>query len=168
MNIGENIKRIRKEKGLTQKDLATSLNVSTITIQNYENNRREPKLETLNKIASILNVTINELIGNNPKEFLEDLLNKSNSYLETVSKILGETPHTKVINKDLIQKWLCDDVKIILEETKKAEINLLGYNIENFSTEEILEIGNFIYTAYNLKIAEILNRHKSKIKKEEE
>lgn len=58
MNIGDNIKKIRKEKGLTQKQLAEAIGVSTITIQNYENNRRQPNIDMLNKIGSVLDVFI--------------------------------------------------------------------------------------------------------------
>ncbi|MBY6931885.1 helix-turn-helix domain-containing protein [Clostridium botulinum] len=58
MNIGDMIKKLRKDKGLTQKQLADAVNVSTITIQNYENNRRKPSIEMLEKISSALNVFI--------------------------------------------------------------------------------------------------------------
>ena len=63
MNIGNNIKKYRKIKGLTQIQLAEKIGVSTITIKNYENNRRQPSLETLNKIAEALNVSVSELIS---------------------------------------------------------------------------------------------------------
>lgn len=63
MNIGSNLKIIRNRKQLTQKQLAEMIEVSTITIQNYENNRREPKMDTLNKIAETLNVSVNELLN---------------------------------------------------------------------------------------------------------
>lgn len=58
MNIGDMIKKLRKDKGLTQKQLADAINVSTITIQNYENNRRKPSVEMLEKISAALNVFI--------------------------------------------------------------------------------------------------------------
>lgn len=59
--IGENIKRIRKEKELTQKELAEKCNLATITIRQYESGKREPKYETLSKIANALNVSILDL-----------------------------------------------------------------------------------------------------------
>ena len=63
MNLGENIKSNRLKKKLTQKKLAETIGVSTITIQNYENNRREPNIETLNKIANSLDIPVSELLG---------------------------------------------------------------------------------------------------------
>lgn len=59
--IGENIKRVREKKGMTQKELAEKCNLATITIRQYESGKREPKTRTLNKIAKALDVYILEL-----------------------------------------------------------------------------------------------------------
>ena len=59
--IGENIKRVRGKKGMTQKELAEKCNLATITIRQYESGKREPKTETLYKIAKALDVYILEL-----------------------------------------------------------------------------------------------------------
>lgn len=63
MDLGQNIQKYRKLKGITQKQLADHIGVTSTTIQNYENNRREPNVETLNKIAKVLGTTINDLAG---------------------------------------------------------------------------------------------------------
>lgn len=60
--IGNKIKQFRKDKGLTQKELATKLGVAEITIRKYESGDREPKLDQLQKIASALDVAVEELI----------------------------------------------------------------------------------------------------------
>ena len=62
MNIGENIKKYRKALNISQKDLAKKLNMPISTLANYENNHREPNIETLNKIAAALDVSVYELI----------------------------------------------------------------------------------------------------------
>ncbi len=63
MNIGENIKRFRKEKGLTQRELGERLNMSQSAIGQFENNTTSPKLETVEKIASALETTPFKLMG---------------------------------------------------------------------------------------------------------
>lgn len=63
MNVGENIKRFRKEKGLTQKDLGERLNMTQSAIGQFENNTTSPKLETVEKIASALGITPFDLMG---------------------------------------------------------------------------------------------------------
>lgn len=57
-DIGTKIKKYRKEKGLTQKELGKLLNVSGAMIAQYEKGIRKPKIETLDKIASALGVKI--------------------------------------------------------------------------------------------------------------
>lgn len=65
MNLGKNIKKYRKEKGITQEDLAKKCDLSKNGLWNYENGKREPNIDTLNKIARALDVTIHDLIGPN-------------------------------------------------------------------------------------------------------
>lgn len=61
MSVGENIKRIRKEKGLTQKQLGDMCGLADSAIRRYEGNRANPKFETLKKIANALEVYVGEL-----------------------------------------------------------------------------------------------------------
>ena len=62
MNIGERLRALRKEAGLTQKELGERLGVSASMIGQYETNLRKPKYETLERIASVLDVSISEFI----------------------------------------------------------------------------------------------------------
>ncbi|MBM6717927.1 helix-turn-helix transcriptional regulator [Gemmiger formicilis] len=62
MTIGQNIKLARKKAGLTQKQLAEKSGIATITLQQYERGVREPKLETIAKIARSLNLYASDLI----------------------------------------------------------------------------------------------------------
>jgi len=61
MTIGEKIKTIRIQKGLTQEVLAEKTNVSTRTIQRIENNEVDPRSYTLEKIAEALGINFNEI-----------------------------------------------------------------------------------------------------------
>lgn len=54
MSVAERIKTIRKEKGLTQKQLAELTGLLEPTIRKYESGKVQPKSENLNKIASAL------------------------------------------------------------------------------------------------------------------
>lgn len=62
MNIGDNLKKIRKNKKMTQEDFGKLVGLSTNTVQRYELGKRQPTIETINKIAEALGVSINELI----------------------------------------------------------------------------------------------------------
>ena len=64
MTIGENIKRIRKEKKLTQKELGDLCQprINEANIRKYENNKQNPKIETIDRIASALGVHIIDIM----------------------------------------------------------------------------------------------------------
>lgn len=60
--VGKHIKKIRKEKNLTQDDLAERLHCTRQTISNYETGKSEPGIEVLIELAGVLEVEINDLI----------------------------------------------------------------------------------------------------------
>lgn len=62
LTTGEKIKQARKNAGITQKNLGDKLGVSPVMISQYESNTRNPKLQTLQKIADALNVTLSDLL----------------------------------------------------------------------------------------------------------
>ena len=61
--FSNNLKKLRKERGLTQKELADALGIAKSTISMYENNNREPDFETEELIADFFNVDMNTLRG---------------------------------------------------------------------------------------------------------
>ena len=65
MNVGKNIAKFRKEKNLTQEELAKKINVSPKTISSYENNKNLPNIETLILLSQELDVSINDILGIN-------------------------------------------------------------------------------------------------------
>lgn len=63
MNFSENLRRIRKESGYTQQDIAERLSVAQATVANYERGVRIPDVDTLVKLSKIFDVSIDYLIG---------------------------------------------------------------------------------------------------------
>ena len=57
------IQEIRKERGIKQKELAAKLGIAANTLSQYETGSREPDIDTTKRIARELNVTIEELVG---------------------------------------------------------------------------------------------------------
>lgn len=62
-SIGENIRHLRKSKGLTQGELAQKVGVNRAMIGSYEENRAIPKLSVLQKLAHYFSITIDEMIN---------------------------------------------------------------------------------------------------------
>ena len=61
MTVGENIRRIRQERGLTLKQLGNMVGVSEAYIRAYESGRRNPKLKSLEALAQALAVNVEVL-----------------------------------------------------------------------------------------------------------
>ena len=61
--LGENIRRLRKEKGFTQEELAVRLQVVRQTISKWEKNLSVPDAEMLQKISDVLETPVDELLG---------------------------------------------------------------------------------------------------------
>ena len=70
--MSENLKRLRKEKGLTQVELAEKLNLSQSTIASWENGKRRPDLDSLPVIADFFGVTVGEIYGQDEAPTAED------------------------------------------------------------------------------------------------
>lgn len=62
-NFSDRLKQLRNEKGVLQRELADYLNVSRVTITQYENGSRSPDDETKKKIAEYFNVSLDYLMG---------------------------------------------------------------------------------------------------------
>jgi len=60
--LGENLKRIRTKKNITQIEIAKTLNVDRSFISNIENGKTNPTLSTITSIAKVLGVSANELL----------------------------------------------------------------------------------------------------------
>lgn len=71
MNIGDNIKRIREDKGMTQQQVADLVNMHRSNYSKVESGQRELSVAALNKIARYFNITLDELVnmeGSVPQE----------------------------------------------------------------------------------------------------
>ena len=63
MKINERIKELRKEKGITQKELAKAVNITQSNIARYETGQQEPKATNIIALADYFNVSADYLLG---------------------------------------------------------------------------------------------------------
>lgn len=61
--LNENIRILRKNKGLTQEELAARLNVVRQTVSKWEKGLSVPDAEMLQKIAEVLETNVSQLLG---------------------------------------------------------------------------------------------------------
>lgn len=99
MKIGEKIRTIRKQKGIKQKDLASSIGLTVNGLQKIEYGKTIPKRITVHKIAKVLGVSDTDL-DDNLREMLErfnqehdpEALSKEVSVWESITETFGEEP----------------------------------------------------------------------------
>lgn len=73
MELGANMERTRKAIGMTTVELAAAVGVKPQFISQIENGKRSPSLKILQKLASALNTTTSELLGEIPEYLSSDM-----------------------------------------------------------------------------------------------
>ena len=78
-SIGKMISSLRKEKGMTQSELAEKMNVTDKAVSKWERDLSCPDINTISKLADVLEVSVDELLQAKKKEYsdtkLKDLIN---------------------------------------------------------------------------------------------
>jgi transcriptional regulator with XRE-family HTH domain len=83
LQIGNRIKAIRKERGITQTDLALKAGISRTYLADIEGNRYAPSLKILGVIAEALNLKVSELIEDEEMELSESYIKVMQSAKKT-------------------------------------------------------------------------------------
>ena len=89
--IGEKLRNLRKNAGMTQADLAKKIGMSPSAIGMYEQGRREPDSEILVKFSKIFNVSVDFLVGIEKKKHSKKKLVKIDELAKKIEKILRKS-----------------------------------------------------------------------------
>lgn len=87
--LNENLKQLRKSKGLSQEELAIRLNVVRQTISKWEKGLSVPDADMLIKIADIFEVSVSELLGAKIEEKNEQYINDVADQLMRINEQLA-------------------------------------------------------------------------------
>ena len=93
--LKDNIKMIRKAKGLSQEELAIKLNVVRQTISKWEQGLSVPDSELLVSLSNALDTPVSTLLGENITEQKEDSLKDLTEKLEIINLQLAQKQETK-------------------------------------------------------------------------
>lgn len=89
MELGKLLAKLRKEKGILQKEVATYLNVTVATVSNYEKGVHAPDLDTLIMLADFFDVSTDYLLQRTDYKAGIDTLNYPLSTDYTVGDMLN-------------------------------------------------------------------------------
>lgn len=162
--IGERIKEVRQERGLSQEELAQIINSTKSAISRYESGKRQPRLDQLQRIANALNVTVGFLQGYesmDAKQIIDALKRKD---VREFERLMGLDPGSVVnIGQEFEEeakkdeddfeeglKKLSDAAKSALEPPKVTEKKEQLLNIlEELSYEDLEALVKFAqFTKY--------------------
>jgi len=100
--IGENIKRLRQAKNITQEKLAEHMNVSAPAISKWERGETLPDLTLIMPLASYFNVSSDELLGFDAKRAQEEVKQRLSKYTDlcTAFKTAESTQAIEALRQD--------------------------------------------------------------------
>ena len=140
--LNENIKRIRKSKGLSQEELAIKLNVVRQTVSKWENGVAVPDSSMLIVLADELDTTVSELLGEPIAEPTTDDLKTLSKKLEVINLQLAKRSITTVKTIRWILISLCAVIMIIF--ITLASMNS-SYLIWNYNDPELAVAGTIMH-----------------------
>lgn len=142
MSIGQNIKRYRKEKGLTQKELGEAIGKKEITIRKYENDSINPSIDIIKKISEVLNVDMTFLLDTD-ENFVDFILTDELKISEKgfIGEALLLLPFDELLSNLMVQKYF-------------------EYDYDKLSPGYYNEMLDFLISAISFKINE-LKKHRN-------
>lgn len=90
MELAEQIRQRRTERGMSQEDLAERIYVSRQTISNWENDKTYPDVQSLLLLSVLFDTTVDELIKGDVKA-MEEIVNSKETYKAMTRWALGRT-----------------------------------------------------------------------------
>ena len=108
--LKDNIKTLRKQKGLSQEELSVKLNVVRQTISKWEQGLSVPDSEMLISISKVFDTSVSELLGENIKEDKPNTLKEISEKLEVINLQLAQRKE----NRRKFWHWFFIALSIIL------------------------------------------------------
>lgn len=143
-HVGLKIEYYRKKKNMSREVLAKKSDISEISIRKYESGERNPKIETLNKIAAALGVSTDDLLKDNVINISAMSEEEKKEYIE----LLIEYPEFKPI-VDLIENQgykvsqEMSGFDVILTKDNKIEVKIPEKDFVDFGKKTLEFINEF-------------------------
>ena len=123
------LKELRKEKKLSQKEIAKEMSISEKTLSRWENGESQIKPEKAQQLAKYFGVSVGYLLGYEEAKTLENILKDAEEYLE-------------MTEDDLLSDNYSSRIKIALSEMSDIPVlkNEIIYNLDFLSYDNLKAI----------------------------
>lgn len=132
--LNENIKAIRKSKGLSQEELAIKLNVVRQTISKWEQGLSVPDADMLISISEVFEMPVSTLLGEKVVETKADALKAISEKLEVINLQLAHRKATKQKAIHWLFISLCAVIVVIFAVLIVSDSPYLGWDYSNPET----------------------------------
>lgn len=129
--LSDNIKKIRKSKGLSQEELAIKLNVVRQTVSKWENGLSVPDSDMLITLADELDTSVSVLLGETVMEPMTDDLKAISEKLEVINLQLAKRNIVKVKTIRWIFISLCAFIVLVFIALAIMKSSYLGWDYNN-------------------------------------
>ena len=140
--LNENIKRLRKSKGLSQEELAIKLNVVRQTISKWENGLSVPDSSMLISLANELDTSVGTLLGESVSESTSDDLKIISEKLEVINFQLAKKSMAKVKTVRGVLIAMCTLIVMIFITLAVMQSSYLGWN---YNDPELAVAGTILH-----------------------
>ena len=140
--LNENIKKLRKSKGLSQEELAIKLNVVRQTISKWENGLSVPDSSMLISLADELGTSVSILIGEDVQESGSNDLKTISEKLEVINLQLAKRSMARV----KIVRWILISICALMVMVFVALIAINGSYMDwNYNDPELAVAGTMLH-----------------------
>lgn len=138
--IGKFIQKLRKEKKLTQQELADKLNVTDRAISHWENGRRLPDVSLFKPLCEIFNITVNELISGERIDKNTIIEKSEENIISTLNITEKNRRKSKIIIASLVILLLLIITSVIIYYKKiYPKINIYAITISKSNIEDSIK-----------------------------
>ena len=140
--LNENIRNLRKSKGLSQEELAVKLNVVRQTVSKWENGISVPDSSMLIALADELNTSVSILLGENIQEYGSDDIKSISEKLEVINLQLAK----RSMEKMKTIRWVLVSVCLLIVILFVGLVTINGSYLNwNYNDPELAVAGTILH-----------------------
>jgi MerR family transcriptional regulator, light-induced transcriptional regulator len=150
--LASNIKMLRTQKHMSQKELAELLAISQTSIAHYESGDRQPTIDTLIQLSSVFEISIDELVGNVKTHKTRKSLLDSQEIIDSLTELLVNKKDNEFFNfiteisKEYSIETLIDLIikQVLYKIGFQWEVGLITEADEHYATNMIRKTMNVL------------------------
>lgn len=139
MYLAQNIKMLREQKGMSQKEMADAFEISQSAVGNWEQSHRNPDIEMIVRLANYFNVTLDELV-------LRDLKPPLSQYAENIRYLR--------LSHEMTQEQMGE----MLGLKNKSSLSLIEAGKSGISVENLEKLADY----FNVTLDQLVKQDLSK------